>query len=123
MKTKEHHVLVVGGYGALGSEIVRGLVDAENTALIGYSMGGYGSLVAAGAGLTDGFINFPLVPGGFLSRYKPGSQAYLDRLDERIKTAVFFAPCCATFGFWDPQTLQGVAEAVVNGEVKLLLVG
>ena len=88
---------------------LRGMVDAENTALIGYSMGGYGALVAAGAGLTEFFINFPFgVPGGYLARYRPGSPEYEARLDDRIKAAVLFAPCCATFGFWDTTTLQGL---------------
>ncbi len=92
-----------------GGGFLAGMVDDERTALIGFSMGGYGALVAAGAGLTEFMIGSPfLSPGGFLARYRPGSEAYQELLDDRIKAIVAFAPCCATFNFWDPATLQGL---------------
>ena len=92
-----------------GGGFLAGMVDDERTALIGFSMGGYGALVAAGAGLTEFMIGNPfLSPGGFLARYRPGSAEYQELLDDRIKAIVAFAPCCATFNFWDPATLQGL---------------
>ncbi len=36
-----------------------GMVDADHTALIGYSMGGYGSINAAGAGFSENAVNLP----------------------------------------------------------------
>ncbi len=53
----------------LGSEH---LVDAERTALVGYSMGGYGVLTAAGASLDPGGPAVKFVPGGALLPYARG---------------------------------------------------
>jgi predicted dienelactone hydrolase len=86
-----------------------GMIGDEETALIGYSMGGYGALNAAGAGFTEAFVNSPFgVPGGFLAPLQSGTPEYLALLDDRIKAIVAFAPCCATFGFWDAETLRGL---------------
>lgn len=86
-----------------------GLVDDDNTAIVGFSMGGYGALNAAGAGFTEGFVNSPFgVPGGFLSRLQAGDPDYLELLDERIRAIVVFAPFGGTFGIWDETTLQGL---------------
>ncbi|HTV97490.1 MAG TPA: hypothetical protein VME42_15905 [Steroidobacteraceae bacterium] len=49
-----------------------GLIDPGKTALIGYSAGGYGVLVAAGATLDPASPLVKLVPGGLLSPYARG---------------------------------------------------
>ena len=89
------------------------MVDASETALIGYSMGGYGSLVAAGAGITEFAANLDfLAPGGVLNQYLAGSDAYGDFLDDRIALAVLFAPFGGTVfgasGLWDEDGLSGL---------------
>jgi predicted dienelactone hydrolase len=48
------------------------LVDPARTALIGYSMGGYGVLTAAGAGLDPAGGAVRLVPGGLMLPYARG---------------------------------------------------
>jgi len=66
---------------------LNGLVDASNTALIGYSMGGYGALnvIGAGYGATlSGFMG-PVVAGRLA-----GAEGYT--ADARVQAAVLFAP-------------------------------
>lgn len=88
---------------------MNGLVDADNTAIIGYSMGGYGALNSAGAGYNS-------VLQGFLPQIEPrmeGNEAYEASIDPRIKAIVVFAPWgndLSAFGlpgvgFWDPEAL------------------
>ena len=95
-----------------GDGFLGGLVNADNTAIIGYSMGGYGALNAAGAGYNS-------VLQGFLPAIAPrmaGNPDYEASLDERIKAIVVFAPWGGTlsaFGlaelsFWDAEALGGI---------------
>ena len=46
-------VLAALNHITVGGKALAGLADAERTGLIGYSMGGYGALITAGAGLTE----------------------------------------------------------------------
>ncbi|MDX2136805.1 MAG: dienelactone hydrolase [Chloroflexota bacterium] len=66
---------------------LNGLLDADNTALIGYSMGGYGALNVIGAG-------YGPVLGGFLGPVIEPRLAGADgyEADARLKAAVLFAP-------------------------------
>ena len=51
-----------------------GSVDPTRTALVGYSMGGYGVLTAAGAELDARSPLVNMVPGGLLSPYARGGD-------------------------------------------------
>ena len=83
-----------------------GLVDANNTALIGYSMGGYGALINAGAGLTEQAVNSKLgAPFGTLAQHQSGLKA---DVDERITTVVAFAPWGMNHGMFSNDTLKNV---------------
>ena len=82
------------------------LVDANNTALIGYSMGGYGALINAGAGLTEQAVKSDQgVPFGILAQHQSGVKG---DVDERIKTVVAFAPWGMNYHMFSNETLQGV---------------
>lgn len=83
-----------------------GMIDANNTALIGYSMGGYGALVTAGAGLTDAALGF--APHDTLAIHKQGSDTHQALPDPRIKTAVAIGPWGKQFGFWDDEGLASI---------------
>ena len=88
-----------------------GLVDAEHTAVIGYSMGGYGALNAAGAAYSEGLINFFAgMTGGSKALATRGmqSEAFKESYDARIKAVVAFAPWGMTRGVWDAETLKGL---------------
>lgn len=89
-----------------GRGFLSGMVDADRTTVVGYSMGGYGALNAAGAGYSPIVVNF--VPGGHLARLQEGTAAYAEELDPRIRAMVAFAPWGGAFGVWTPTALAGI---------------
>jgi predicted dienelactone hydrolase len=98
-----------------------GMVDADQTAIIGYSMGGYGCLITAGAGVSEYFITIgfgTLVPGGFLRLLQAGTPEYEALLDPRIKAIVGFAPWGAHRGVWDAAALADikVPSLLIDGD-------
>lgn len=88
-----------------------GLLNADNTALIGYSMGGYGALNVVGAGYSPQAMKlFGQVAGGStaLAVRAMDSPAYKASLDPRIKAVVAFAPWGMERGVWDATGLAGL---------------
>jgi len=84
-----------------------GLVDASNTGLIGYSMGGYGAVVNAGAGLTKQAVTSKLgAPFNTLKRYQHGIKP---NADKRLKTVVAFAPWGMNYHMFNADTLKEVS--------------
>ncbi|WP_116771948.1 alpha/beta hydrolase family protein [Maribacter litoralis] len=98
--------------GAKGSKNkIAGLVDANNTAIIGYSMGGYGVLNVGGAGYSDGLGQFFTgMTGGSsaISVNLAGNAEYEKSADSRIKAIVAFAPWGMERGVWDAEGLKGL---------------
>lgn len=91
-----------------------GMVQAETTALIGYSMGGYGVVNALGGGFTASVVKSALAPpNGVLARRQAGNPEYLASMDPRIKTAIAIAPWGFTMGFWDKDGLAGIKTPVL----------
>ncbi|HEX5641967.1 MAG TPA: dienelactone hydrolase [Thermoleophilia bacterium] len=98
----------MGELGAPGSgSFLSGLVDADRTGLIGYSMGGYGALIAAGAGITPGTVYWG-APGGKLSIFLAGSPEYAALLDPRVKAIVPLAPWGGGYGVWNAAGLAAL---------------
>lgn len=90
-----------------------GLVDASNTAVIGYSMGGYGAVITAGAGVTLASTELEWgAPEKTLGVNRAGSPAHQKLIDERIKAIVAFAPWGMERGFWDEAGLAGITKPV-----------
>ena len=88
-----------------------GLLNPNNTALIGYSMGGYGALNVAGAGYSPQAMKlFGQIAGGStaLEPRTMDSPAYKASLDSRIKAVVAFAPWGMERGVWDAAGLAGL---------------
>ncbi len=86
-----------------------GLIDTANSAVVGYSMGGYGAVITAGGGVTQTSIDYPWgAAHGQLAIHKAGSVSHHALLDARIRTAVAFAPWGMNFGFWDAEGLAGI---------------
>jgi predicted dienelactone hydrolase len=86
-------------------------IDVNNTGLIGYSMGGYGVLNAAGAGYSDGSVKmFTMLSGGSdaLKERTGSNDSYQKSLDPRIKAVVAFAPWGMERGVWDSISLKGL---------------
>ena len=90
---------------------LKGLVDANNTAIIGYSMGGYGVLNVAGAGYSPLMANtFKQISGGStdIAPLIYENEAYPKTSEPRIKAVVAFAPWGMTRGAWDNESLAGL---------------
>jgi predicted dienelactone hydrolase len=88
-----------------------GLADANNTALIGYSMGGYGVLNVAGAGYSGKLDTFFMgITGGSkaLKVRTTNNADYKASMDSRIKAVVAFAPWGMQRAVWDAEGLQGL---------------
>lgn len=92
-----------------GSSFLNGLVDTDNSAVIGYSMGGYGAVITAGGGVTATSVGYSYSPPfGTLGIHQSGTETHQSLVDPRIKTAIAFAPWGRNTGFFDAKTLQGV---------------
>ena len=89
-----------------------GLADVNNTGLIGYSMGGYGVLNAAGAGYSQQAAKlFGQMTGGSkaIEIRTTDNAEYIASKDSRIKAVVAFAPWGMQRGVWDATGLKGLA--------------
>ena len=87
------------------------LADADNTALVGYSMGGYGVLNAAGAGYSKKLdSSFAQMTGGSkaIAVRTTNNATFKASLDARIKAVVAFAPWGMQRGVWDAEGLKGL---------------
>ncbi len=102
----------VAADAASGSNsFLSGLADANNTALIGYSMGGYGVMNVAGAGYSEKLSGFfASMTGGSkaIAVRSAGNEEYKASIDKRIKAVVAFAPWGMERGVWDAEGLKGV---------------
>ena len=93
---------------------LNGMVNADTTALIGYSMGGYGVVNTIGGGFSAAAVANPAgVPQGALAIRQAGNPAYVASMDKRIKAAVAFAPWGWNYGFWDAAGLAGIKTPVM----------
>ncbi|MCU6433599.1 dienelactone hydrolase [Undibacterium sp. Jales W-56] len=92
---------------------LKGLINADVTGLIGYSMGGYGVVNVIGGGFTEKSVKAPTgVPNGALALRQSGNANYLASQDKRIKAAVAFAPWGWNFGVWDAAGLAAIRTPV-----------
>ena len=93
------------------NNFLAGLVDVNNAALIGYSMGGYGVMNAAGAGYSQNLANmFSSMTGGSkaIEVLCMNNPAYKTLYDSRIKAVVVFAPWGMQRNIWDSEGLMGL---------------
>lgn len=97
--------------GKKDKNFLSGIVDTDNTAIIGYSMGGYGVLNVAGAGYSDPMIAFFTgMTGGSMSIavHAASNPEYQNLVDSRIQAVVAFAPWGMARGVWDAEGLKGL---------------
>lgn len=90
-----------------------GLIDPERVALVGYSMGGYGVLTAAGAELDP---NGPahLVPGGVMLPYAKGGPKAASIVVPNLKAVVALAPAGGgTLKVWGDRGLEGIRSPLL----------
>jgi predicted dienelactone hydrolase len=90
------------------------IIEDDNAAIIGYSMGGYGALIYAGAGVTEASTQYSWgAPQGLLDRNRMGSQSHRELEDDRVKAFVAFGPWGNNTGFWDADGLAGVDKPLM----------
>ncbi len=90
--------------------VLNGILDPSRVAIVGYSMGGYGALAAAGAGYSAQGGSAKSVPGGYLNDWMAGSDAFNARRRDHIKALVAIAPWGAQppMNNWDAAGLAGL---------------
>jgi predicted dienelactone hydrolase len=104
----------IDGLSKESGHFLNGLVDSSRTGLIGYSMGGYGAVINAGAGVTKEAVAFDSgVPAGLLSVHLAGSETHEKLRDRRIKAVVAIAPWGMQRGFWNQEGLAGITTPVL----------
>ena len=94
-----------------GEDPLSGIIDASNTAIIGYSMGGYGVLNVAGAGYSEalsGFFKGMTGGSSAIAALAASNPEYQNSRDSRIKAVVAFAPWGMARGVWTAEGLQGL---------------
>ncbi|MEP1588726.1 MAG: dienelactone hydrolase [Tateyamaria sp.] len=85
------------------------IVDANNTGVIGYSMGGYGALIFGGAGVTQASTELTWgTPNGLLAQHLAGSDTHEALMDTRVKAIIAIGPWGNNAGFWDADGLSGL---------------
>ena len=93
------------------NSFLKGLVNTDRTALIGYSMGGYGAINVAGAGYSPQAAQFfSSISNGSkaLQKRTMGNAEFEASIDPRIKAVVAFAPWGMTRGVWNTEGLAGI---------------
>lgn len=86
-----------------------GIVDASNVGLIGYSMGGYGAVVTAGAGVSDEAVGADWsAKERALAVHHAGTQEHAELFDDRFKAIISIAPWGMQRGMWDERGLSEV---------------
>jgi predicted dienelactone hydrolase len=103
---------IIDQMAELGAEdsdsFLAGAVDAENTGLVGYSMGGYGALNVAGGAYGAAYIP-TLSQFGFdgVELLEVNTASNPDFAgDERVKAVYAFAPWGMNFNLWDAESLS-----------------
>jgi len=92
---------------------LNGLVDSGKAAIVGYSMGGYGAVISAGAGVTEASVGYEWgAPEKTLAVNQAGSEAHNALPDERVKAVVAFAPWGMERGFWDEDGLAKIQKPI-----------
>lgn len=90
------------------------IIQDDNVAIIGYSMGGYGALIYGGAGVTLISTTYEWgAPQGLLERNMMGTETHAALADDRIKAIVAFGPWGNNTGFWDATGWAGIDKPLM----------
>jgi predicted dienelactone hydrolase len=90
------------------------IINTDQTGVIGYSMGGYGALIFAGAGVTEASTKYAWgTPAGLLARHQAGSDSHAGLIDERVKAVIAIGPWGMNTGFWDATGLAGIKKPLM----------
>jgi predicted dienelactone hydrolase len=92
------------------SNFLNGIVDASNAAVVGYSMGGYGALITAGAGLKTTSPLLQRYGADYFADWTAGSSHFQSFNRSAVKAVVAIAPWGnqPPNNAWDAQGLAGI---------------
>lgn len=91
-----------------------GVVDTDAVGVIGYSMGGYGALVFAGAGLVPSAVESLFAPPHrLLEAHVAGSASHQALPDPRVRATVAIGPWGMNYDLWDASGLAGLRVPVM----------
>jgi predicted dienelactone hydrolase len=100
--------------GADRGSFLNGHVDAAQTAVIGYSMGGYGLINLIGGGFSErGITASSAPPDRLLAERGAANAAYRSSIDARVKAAIAIGPWGMQTGYWDAEGLKGIRTPVL----------
>lgn len=86
-------------------------IDTDNIGIIGYSMGGYGALISAGAGLAAGVeARSYASPQGTLAHNLAGSDTHAALVDDRVKAIIPIGPWGRNLMFWNDAGLADLRK-------------
>uniref|UniRef100_UPI000834A6FA alpha/beta hydrolase family protein n=1 Tax=Pararhodobacter sp. CCB-MM2 TaxID=1786003 RepID=UPI000834A6FA len=87
------------------------LANPDRAAIIGYSMGGFGALVTAGAGLVAGMVNHDYAPpGGILAEHLASA---LPPPPANLRAVIGIGPWGNAHGLWSTRALGSIAVPVM----------
>ena len=90
-----------------------GGVDPSRVALVGYSMGGYGVLTAAGGVLDPDSPLVKLVPGGLLTPFARGGASSNALEVAAVKAVVAISPAGGSLQAWGPEGLRAITAPLL----------
>ncbi|MFZ1813830.1 MAG: dienelactone hydrolase [Rhizobiaceae bacterium] len=114
----------MAGLGDDPASRFHGLADVSRSVVIGYSMGGYGALVLAGAGVSTEAVRSASemeggAPDGLLAMHLAGSESHGALLDPRVRAIIPIAPWGMQRGIWEESALENIRipMMLIAGEV------
>ena len=99
---------VIDSMAALEGEI-GAVTETDRIGVIGYSMGGYGALIFAGAGLSETAVTRSepaayVPPADLLGQHASGSESHAALVDPRVKAVIAIGP-------WDATAISGMPRS------------
>jgi len=91
----------------------QGQVDSARTALIGYSMGGYAVLTAAGGALDPNSAAAKLVPDQLLAPFAQGGARHEETRVQGLRAVVAIAPWGGSYAAWGSAGIAGITAPLL----------
>lgn len=88
-------------------------IDASRVVLIGYSMGGYGVLTAAGGELDPASPVAQMIPGGLFAPYVRGGAASKSLKVANVKAVVGISPAGGALKSWGTEGLRAITAPLL----------
>ena len=99
----------MAGLSDNSDSFLAGMVDAQQTGIVGYSMGGYGLVLNMGGGYSEALIAHEAAPPAELANLHAAANSDFQKSrDSRIKAGFAVAPWGMAAGVWNPDDLKNI---------------